>query len=386
MNETIVERILINDKNLRSQISSYPKKRYLFDELKKLISGREEFIGYYGLRGIGKTVLMLQLAERFQDSIYISADATYLKNTSLYELVHYFDDFKFFFIDEIHLKSGWTKDLKTLFDEKKGIRIVFTGSSSLNIRKGVDLSRRVIYRELRPASFREYLNIKKNYDFKVLKLKDIIKNKRKLISEFLEVKKYLDEYYREGGFLVEYEESIYDNILQKMIYEDLAYQKNINVKVENDVYKILNKIAMSEPYEINYSNIANYLETNKNSTIALIDGLCRIEIITRLHSKKIGTEPKIYLPIPIRSFLCKLLGVQPKIGSLREDFIVMHLNPDNYVKSDYLKKTPDFIKDNASIEAGGLNKKTRQGADYRIIDGVETKENRIPMVLFGFLY
>lgn len=388
INETIIEKIYLNNKNLRNSISEFKHKRYLFKELNKLIKERKEFIGYFGLRGIGKTVLLLQLAEKFENSIYISVDATYLSNTSLYELINHFynQGINYFFIDEIHFKKDWTVDLKTLFDEKKDLKIIFTGSSSLNLKKGVDLSRRVIFREINPVSFREFLNIKKGKNHKPIKLNEILKNKNELISRLFESNQYLAEYYKKGGLLIDYEESIVDNILRKMITEDLGYLKKINIKIENDIYKILNKVAASLPYETNYSNISSYIENNKNTTISLIKDLEKISLINILLSKKDKSEPKFFLPVPFRSFLCATFGIDVNIGSLREDFVVMHLKPDHYVKSDYRRKNPDFIKDNFSFEVGGKNKSKKQKADFRIIDGVSTDDNKIPLLLLGFLY
>jgi predicted AAA+ superfamily ATPase len=51
-----------------------------------------------------------------------------------------------------------------LYDEHE-VRIIFSGSSVLDITKtSTDLSRRVVLKELKITSFREFLNIKKDYN------------------------------------------------------------------------------------------------------------------------------------------------------------------------------------------------------------------------------
>jgi hypothetical protein len=241
-------------------------------------------------------------------------------------------------------------------------------------------------RELRPASFREYLNIKKGFDFSVLNLDEIISRKDKLILQYLGIRTYLTDYFREGGLLIDYEESLFANVLNKMLTEDLGYLRDINVKIGNSLYKMLYKIAMSEPFEVNFSRLARHLEINKNLCIDLVDQLTKINLVERLNSRKHRSEPKLYLSIPFRKFLCDSIGLTPNMGSLREDFVVMHLAPDHYVKSDYRIRQPDFIKDKRTFEVGGRGKRKRQNADYRIVDGIDAVDNKIPMILLGFLY
>ncbi|HQT44876.1 MAG TPA: hypothetical protein PLO51_02780 [Candidatus Micrarchaeota archaeon] len=39
-----------------------------------------------------------------------------------------------------------------------------------------------------------------------------------------------------------------------------------------------------------------------------------------------------------------------------------------------------------SFEVGGPGKGNRHGADYLVLDGLDTSANRIPLFLFGLLY
>ena len=52
---------------------------------------------------------------------------------------------QYLFIDEIHKYKDWSKELKLIYDYYSELKIVFSGSSILDINKGIsDLSRRVV--------------------------------------------------------------------------------------------------------------------------------------------------------------------------------------------------------------------------------------------------
>ena len=49
------------------------------------------------------------------------------------------------YIDEVHKYKGWSRELKQIYDVHPTQRVVFTGSSVLDIPKGeADLSRRAL--------------------------------------------------------------------------------------------------------------------------------------------------------------------------------------------------------------------------------------------------
>ena len=57
--------------------------------------------------------------------------------------------------------NDWSKELKLMYDYHPELKVVFTGSSVLDIKKGVsDLSRRAVMYHMQGLSFREYLKLK----------------------------------------------------------------------------------------------------------------------------------------------------------------------------------------------------------------------------------
>ena len=64
-------------------------------------------------------------------------------------------------IDEVHKYEGWSREIKNIYDGFPDLKVVFTGSSLLNILNAeADLSRRCVSYDLQGLSFREYLCIK----------------------------------------------------------------------------------------------------------------------------------------------------------------------------------------------------------------------------------
>jgi predicted AAA+ superfamily ATPase len=73
--------------------------------------------------------------------------------------IQYKNGGKQIFIDEIHKYKDWSVELKNIYDFYPGLKVCFTGSSILDIRKGMaDLSRRALMFSMQGFSFREYLH------------------------------------------------------------------------------------------------------------------------------------------------------------------------------------------------------------------------------------
>ncbi|MFA7709072.1 MAG: AAA family ATPase [archaeon] len=398
MNEIIFSKILLESQNKKRAIKEYPKKRYLYDNL--INSKSNYFIGISGLRGIGKTILLLQLFDKCSDAIYFSADSIYLSKYTLYDILKFLikKGYKNIFIDEITYKDNWQQNLKTIYDEEK-IKVYFTSSSSLNILKGVDLSRRVLLSELKPASLREYINIMYDQNIQPIKLEELLdtKKRKEVLNKYISYFDYYEGYYKFGGFLYnkdkdlsEFYKSI-DSIFKKIIYSDISNIRSINPKVETDIYNILYLLSTTTPFEMNYSKLSKSINgVSRNTLIAIINDLEKINIIKQLRPCNSGyplirTDPKIFLNLPFRYFFNNTLSKTPNIGALREDFFVYSASPDCYVKTGKAKSA-DFMINNKIYEIGGESKKNNQNADYLVVDSLACENNKIPLFLFGFLY
>ena len=392
MDENTFSNILEFSRRKITETKSVKMHRYLFEKLKD--ADGNFYRGIHGLRGVGKTVMLLQLAAERQNALYIPADAKELIKYGIYEIATYARDkgYTNLFIDEIHTRPDWTVDLKTLYDQG-GLSIFFTGSSSFELRKGADLSRRAIIYELKPASFREYLNIKRGANIEPVGIKELFneKSRRELAFANSKWKIYLEEYMQYGGVLYDGKNEdllkAAENSIDKIVTVDLAYLRSIDMKIENDVYKILFEIAALGPYETNYSKLASSLGLNKSTVIKLVEDLEKVGLLRTLLpcGGKQQKEPKIYIRPPFRYVLNQMRKIPLNIGVVREEFLVNHTDSACYFKTVRGEKTPDFNVEGKIIEVGGANKKFAK-ADYLALDGLASSENRIPLFLFGFLY
>src|SRR5690606_17338497 len=148
------------------------------------INWEAKLIGIKGARGIGKTTLLLQyiklnLSESLNQTLYVSLDDIWFSNNSLVSLVRTFEreGGKYLFLDEVHKYPGWAQELKNIYDNYPSLKIVFTGSSLLEILNArADLSRRAVVYTMQGFSFREFIGLEAGVHLDRLTFDQIAKN------------------------------------------------------------------------------------------------------------------------------------------------------------------------------------------------------------------
>ena len=145
-----IHNVLINSVNTdfqRAYINKFPWNVRLF--------------GIKGSRGVGKTTLLLQYINQnyglSEEAFYISLDDLYFTENKVVDFVDAFTKKggKHLFIDEVHKYPNWAIEIKNIYDYYPELKVVFTGSSLLQIlNSSVDLSRRALLFEMRGLSFR----------------------------------------------------------------------------------------------------------------------------------------------------------------------------------------------------------------------------------------
>ncbi|MFH1256462.1 MAG: AAA family ATPase [Candidatus Diapherotrites archaeon] len=390
--ERIVSRVLEANSEAAKRLEGIERKRFAFNELLKVVKEREYFLGITGLRGIGKTVLLLQLSKA-ANGVYFSADDRELRGVDLYDVIKALSEagHKKLFVDEIHAKAKWDVDLKTIFDERL-VSVTFTGSSAIQLKTlKADLSRRVVLEHLRPAGFREWLEIKKGMRLPKLSLKQLLKNKAEIARKYGHANRLLQEYYTNGGVLYDAKTYFYKTIIstiETIAAKDLPSAKGIDKDTEENFFKLLQIIASSKPLELSYSKIGETMGKNKVWVMRFLYNVEKTEAIRKVYScgsaaKSQRKEAKYYLPMPYRHALCTSLGMQPDTGAVREEFFVNHLDCCYFRTSG--KPTPDFKFGGMTFEIGGKGKGKKQGADIIVTDTLDTSENKIPLFTIGLL-
>ena len=145
------------------QATSMNYVRSLMDK----INWETRLVAIRGARGVGKTTLMLQYLKTHyegneKEALYVSLDNAYFTRHTLGEFVEqfYMRGGKHLFLDEVHKYPDWSREIKNIYDEYPNLRIVFSGSSLIQILNAeADLSRRCIAYDMQGLSYREFLKL-----------------------------------------------------------------------------------------------------------------------------------------------------------------------------------------------------------------------------------
>jgi hypothetical protein len=356
-------------------------------------------IGIIGARGVGKTTMVLQYIKENLDSkkaLYVSADDMYFGEHRLYDLA---DDFyksagQYLFIDEIHKYSDWSRELKNIYDSFPALKIVFTGSSILDILKGSsDLSRRAIIYKLQGLSFREYLKLFHNYETEVYTLKQIVNNEVRL-TDIKHPLPLFNDYLKRGyyPFGLENEMDIrLGQIIVQTLESDIPQFANLNVGTSRKLKRLLLIIAESVPFKPNFSKISEIIGVSRNSLDDYFSYMEKAGLIGQLRNETsgirgLGKVDKVYLDNT--NIIFNLVGDKSNIGNIRETFFFNQMRLMNDVTSS---EKVDFVIDNYTFEVGGKNKQQTQiakdGKSFVVKDDIEFGYlNVIPLWAFGFNY
>ena len=372
-------------------------KRYLFHT----INWNSRMFGIVGPRGVGKTTLVLQhIKENHHatDTLYISMDDFYFASHSLLETADKFhkDGGRFLFIDEIHKYPEWSATLKYLYDNYPSLKVVFTGSSVLDILKGSsDLSRRAKLLYMQGLSFREYLQLFHHISVPVLSLGDILSHKSNDLKDLTGYPiKYFKEYLQKGYFPFGNDEDYMIHLRQivtQTMESDIPLYTGMNVATGRKLLKLLAVISDSVPFKPNFSGISKQIEVSKNSIADYFYYIEKAGMIARLREKTgsylvVGKVEKVYLDNTNLAFC--LSEKEPDTGNLRETVFLNQMRVNNKV---FRSEKADFNIDNLTFEVGGKSKTQKQIEGLKnafiVKDDIEYGyKNVIPLWAFGLNY
>ena len=370
-------------------------KRYMYTE----IAWDSRMVGIIGGRGVGKTTMILQYIKENLDTkkaLYVSADDMYFVNHSLYELANecYKSNGEYLFIDEIHKYADWSRELKNSYDAFPSLKIIFTGSSILDILKGyADLSRRALVYHLQGLSFREYLKLVHHFDLEAYSLDQIIQNKVK-IDGIAHPLPYFKEYLKKGYYPFGSENEInirLGQIIVQTLETDIPHFANLNVGTSRKLKRLLSIIAESVPFKPNFSKIAELLGVSRNSLDDYFSYMEKAGLIGQLRTETggirgLGKIDKVYLDNT--NIIFNLVGDKSNVGNIRETFFFNQMRLKNDISSS---SKADFMINEYTFEVGGKNKQQTQiekdGKSFIVKDDIEFGyQNVIPLWAFGFNY
>lgn len=368
--------------------------------------------GLVGPRGVGKTTVLLQLIKeklsKTTDAFYISADHIYFSRIGLFDFVrnvYEMDGTTRFFVDEVHKYAGWAQEIKNIYDSFPDIRMVFSGSSSLNLVKGsYDLSRRAVLRRLPGLSFREYLNFRLNTHFEVVSYENILKGDEPFL-EIIAIKGllgYFRDYLERGYYPFAFEDPPYyfDKIgvvVDKTIYEDIANFFSLKTENLRIFKKLLTYLATIPPGALNTHSLAKNLGVDDKTagrylSILIDTGLARVLPADKRGSSQLRKAEKLFLDNPSLHYaMAHELNQQPDVGTLRELFF-LNAATNAGLGVIYSDGIGDMRIGRHTFEIGGQRKGAGQlrgatGDAFVVKDGILSGHGRtIPLYRFGFLY
>lgn len=366
-----------NNKNLNPREELDEIKGYLDTFLKEDTSNK--IIVLPGLRGVGKTTLILQAYEYLlkeknippNNILYISFDdlndlvecnirqmvEIYLKNIFDAKLRN-LDEKVFIFIDESQIDKNWASSGKIIYDKSYNIFMIFTGSSALHLELNDDLARRMRKKSITPLNYKQHLKLK--YDINVSGLSDYLRdliftgNFDDAVKSEFEVNNLLtncvdysstewDEYFKFGGFPILFDKKSHREICedlveitQRVITKDMPQIKEISSENQSNAKRILRYLALQQPGELTQANLANYLKTSTANVNKILDLLEKTHLIFHCEpyggsAKRVKKAWKYYFAAPsIRHALSTkvgnpLLGTEDYEGLLLENLVASGL-------------------------------------------------------------
>lgn len=372
------------------------------------INWNARLIGIRGARGVGKTTLLLQyiklhLASDLDHVLYTSLDNIWFNNHSLMDLVRQFEQRggKYLFLDEVHKYPNWAQELKNIYDDYPDLKVVFTGSSLLEILNArADLSRRAITYSMQGLSFREYIGIETGTAFPSAPLEDLLKNHTSIareINQHIKPLQYFDSYLQNGYYpFYREDKALYlmrlGEVLNMMLDIELPLLRKVEIPYIPKVKQLLSIIAAVVPFQPNVSKLSEKMGINRSTLLAYFHYLDEINLTRNLFKQSSGISS---LQKPIKTYLENtnlmflLARDQVNKGNLRETFFANQIGYQNTIS--YAEQGDFTVNDCLIFEIGGKAKTRKQVKEipgaYIVIDDVETGSlNRIPLWLFGFLY
>lgn len=269
-------------------------KRYLYNEIR----WQNRLIAIIGSRGSGKTTLLLQyiklnFKEFNGEVLYVSLDNLWFSTHKLLDLADGFHKMggKVLFLDEVHNYQGWSREIKNIYDSYPDLKIVFAGSSLLEIHKGeADLSRRVITYHLHGLSLREFIEFEYGIKLDVLSFDDIINNHTKhALSVVNKIKPIVafNEYIRYGYFpyYKEDKEMYHSKLmttLNTIVEMDLPATEQIDYYSIVKIKKLFTILSTLVPYTPNITQLSKDVDTTRVSIMNYLHYLDKAQAIILL--------------------------------------------------------------------------------------------------------
>ena len=362
-------------KILNRQLSTRKQEKYHkrddFKKIQKRIDdyidneSDERFFVLPGLRGVGKTTLLLQSYEYLlkekdinpNSLLYISCEKINTigqtdigKVVECYcEMIHHttpalLEDNVFLFIDEAHYDKDWALNGKILFDQCPNIFMMFTGSSSLHLNYNADAARRLKVQPILPLNYSQHLKLKYNYhtdisnDLIDLIFKGEIENaqikEEQIENDLINMTDYdindWEDYMKYGAFPTTLNRKFHDDItselwsvISRIITQDMTNVFDLHKNTQNNIYRVLTFLASQKPGEISQGKISKQMGLSKSNVNSIFNILEQTQLI--FHYEAFGGSGK-----RVKKQWKYYIATSSMKHSINEEFGIIFQDSQNY--------------------------------------------------------
>lgn len=368
---------------------SKPQKRLAYYEVLKVLkhTSIRRFVVLSGVRRVGKTIIMYQLIDNLieegvnpKNILYATFDNPILKLVdvenilSVYESMYPIEGTRYIFFDEIQYTDNWELWMKVIYDSRKDIRLVATGSASPILEKNSTDSGTGRWSVLKipTMSFYEYcklLEIDVPELPENLRLSKLIQMKQEelgdLVSRFIPLQNHFNRYLTVGGFpeLVLSDDDVYaqrmlrEDVVDKVIKRDVLSLFNIRSPLLME--KLFLYLCMNSTKIFNATTAAKELENISVVTIdSYIEALEMSNLIYLAKPIDVGSKgalkgkPKIFIAdAAIRNAVLMIedvLSEEDELGIMVETAVYKHIvsfYQGSTVQLGYFRKAKDNQKE-----------------------------------------
>ncbi len=345
---------------------SKPQKRLAYYEAVKILTHKNirRFAVLSGMRRVGKTTILYQIIEHLIDEgvnpkniLYATFDNPVLKlvnveNTlAIYESMYPIEGTRYVLFDEVQYTENWELWMKVIYDSRKDIRLVATGSASPILEKGSADSGtgRWSILKIPTMSFYEYCRLL-DLDLPILqdslRLSMLVNMSHAqlgdLMDKFSPLQNHFNRYLMIGGFpeLVLSDDDAYaqrmlrEDVVDKVIKRDVLTLFNIRNPLLME--KLFLYLCMNSTEIFNATTAAKELE---NISVTTIDSYIRaLEMSNLIYLAKpmnVGSKgalkgkPKIFIAdAAIRNAVLMIddvLSDESELGAMVETTVYKHM-------------------------------------------------------------
>ena len=318
----------------------YPIERDIVSKIRKELS-HSLIIAIYGLRRVGKTVVMKQIINHLMLSGVNPLSILYLTfddyRGDLMDAVGIFERIRgkrvgrgdYILLDEVQKVPRWEEQVKVLYDIT-GAKIMVSGSASAPLRRGGEtLAGRIVEFILEPLSFREYLVFRGMEDLMKSPIDAQVEREywRYIRAPFPQV--VLEDVNPQ-----EYVRSIYE----KTLFRDLP--ELFSIEYREKLFHLFYLIRHSPGFIASYENLSVELGVDRRTISRYVEALERGYLVRKLHNysrNPFTHRRKLKKLYPYVAAFCE--GDEALIV---ETAVAQHLNARFFYR-DKQKREVDFV-------------------------------------------